>query len=41
MSSDQIANRIVEGRAAEAVIWGMSAVNTVLMYDEMKKMTGR
>jgi hypothetical protein len=41
MSSDQIANRIVEGRAAEAVIWGMPAVNTVLMYDEMMKAGGK
>jgi hypothetical protein len=41
MSSDQIANRIVEGRAAEAVIWGMPAVNTELMYDEMVKAGGK
>jgi hypothetical protein len=36
-----IANRIVEGRAAEAVIWGMPAVNTELMYDAMVKAGGK
>ena len=33
--------RIVEGRAAEAVIWGMPAVNTELMRDAMVKAGGK
>jgi hypothetical protein len=33
--ADEVARRIVEGRAAEAVIWGMPAVNYDLMLQEM------
>jgi hypothetical protein len=35
------AQRIQEQRSAEAVIWGMPAVNTELMYDEMTKAGGK
>ena len=40
-SPDDLQNRAVERRAVEAVIWGMPAVNTELMYDEMVKAGGR
>lgn len=41
LSSDDLARRIVERRAVEAVIWGMPAVNTDLMLQEMTKTGGR
>jgi hypothetical protein len=31
-SADDLARRAVEGRAVEAAIWGMPAVDTDLMY---------
>jgi hypothetical protein len=34
-SADAINRRLIEGRALEAAIWGMSAVNTDLMRQEM------
>jgi hypothetical protein len=34
-SSDDLARRVIERRAVEAVIWGMPAVNTDLMLQEM------
>src|SRR6516164_8391686 len=40
-SPDELASRAVERRAVEAVIWGMPAVNTELMYDEMVKAGGK
>ena len=40
-SPDELARRAVERRAVEAVIWGMPAVNTELMYDEMLKAGGK
>jgi hypothetical protein len=35
LSTDDLARRTVERRAVEAVIWGMPAVNTDLMYQAM------
>jgi hypothetical protein len=35
LSSEQLARRMVERRAVEAVIWGMAAVNFDLMYQAM------
>ena len=35
LSPDDIALRTIERRAVEAVIWGMSAVNSDLMLQEM------
>jgi hypothetical protein len=35
LTPDQLADRAVERRAIEAVNWGMSAVNTDLMLQEM------
>src|SRR6476659_3383083 len=40
-SSDDLARRTIERRAVEAVIWGMPAVNTDLMYQEMLKLGGK
>jgi hypothetical protein len=40
-SPDELAHRAQERRAVEAVIWGMPAVNTELMYDEMVKAGGK
>jgi hypothetical protein len=40
-SPEELARRAVERRAVEAVIWGMPAVNTELMYDEMIKAGGK
>ena len=40
-SPDELARRAEERRAVEAVIWGMPAVNTELMYDAMVKAGGR
>jgi hypothetical protein len=35
LSSDDLARRTIERRAVEAVIWGVPAVNTDLMYRAM------
>jgi hypothetical protein len=40
-SADDLNNRTIERRVVEAVIWGMPAVNTELMYDQMLKAGGR
>jgi hypothetical protein len=40
-SSSELARRAIERRAVEAVIWGMPAVNTELMADQMMKAGGR
>ena len=40
-SPDELSRRAIERRAVEAVIWGMPAVNTELMYDEMIKAGGK
>jgi hypothetical protein len=40
-SSEDLARRIVERRAVEAVIWGMPAVNTDLMYQAMLGLGGK
>lgn len=37
----ELAARTTERRAVEAVIWGMPAVNTLLMYDQMVKAGGK
>ncbi|TXH80690.1 MAG: DUF1254 domain-containing protein [Rhizobium sp.] len=34
-SPQEVGERLVRSRATEAVIWGMPAVNTLLMYDQM------
>src|SRR5262249_9451175 len=39
LSVDDLNRRNIEGRAVEAVIWGMSAVNTDLMRQEMFRKT--
>ncbi len=39
LSADDIGRRTVERRAVEAVIWGMPAVNTDLMYQAMVRQT--
>jgi hypothetical protein len=39
-SADDLARRAIERRAVEAVIWGMPAVNTDLMRQEMLTKTG-
>jgi hypothetical protein len=39
LSAEDIARRTVERRAVEAVIWGMPAVNTDLMYQAMVRET--
>jgi hypothetical protein len=36
-SPEELARRAIERRAVEAVVWGMPAVNTELMFDEMVK----
>src|SRR4029453_15878178 len=41
LSADNLARRTVERRAVEAVIWGMPAVNTDLMYQAMLKLGGK
>ena len=41
LSADDLARRTVERRAVEAVIWGMPAVNTDLMYQAMLGLGGR
>src|SRR5215475_12337603 len=40
-SPEELARRAQERRAVEAVIWGMPAVNTELMYDQMVKAGGK
>ncbi len=40
-SPEKLARRAIERRAVEAVTWGMPAVNTELMYDEMVKAGGK
>ena len=40
-SAGELANRAIERRAVEAVIWGMPAVNTDLMYQAMLKLGGK
>jgi len=40
-SAGELANRAIERRAVEAVIWGMPAVNTELMVQAMLKLGGR
>ena len=40
-NSAQLAERTIERRAIEAVIWGMPAVNYDLMYQEMLKLGGK
>jgi hypothetical protein len=40
-TADAANQRLLQGRAAEAVIWGLPAVNTLLMYDEMIKAGGK
>ena len=40
-SADELARRTIERRAVEAVIWGMPAVNTELMYQAMLKLGGK
>jgi len=34
-------DRAIQERAIEAVIWAMPAVNTLLMYDQMRKAGGK
>ena len=41
LSMEDIARRTVERRAVEAVIWGMPAVNTELMYQAMLSLGGK
>jgi hypothetical protein len=41
LSADDLARRTLERRAIEAVIWGMPAVNTDLMYQAMLKLGGK
>jgi hypothetical protein len=40
-STGELASRAIERRAVEAVIWGMPAVNTELMYQAMLKLGGK
>jgi hypothetical protein len=39
--ADEVDRRIAQARATEAVIWGMPAVNALLMYDQMVKVGGK
>jgi hypothetical protein len=41
LSAQDLARRTIERRAIEAVIWGMPAVNTDLMYLQMLKLGGK
>jgi len=41
VSADALVRRTIERRAVEAVIWGMPAVNTDLMYQAMLKLGGK
>jgi len=38
-SAEELAERMLHRRAVEAVIWGMAAVNTDLMYQAMARET--
>ena len=38
---DALNRKLAESRASEAVIWGMPAVNAMLMYDQMLKAGGK
>jgi hypothetical protein len=40
-SAADVSQRLIQSRATEAVIWGMPAVNTLLMYDQMVKAGGK
>ncbi len=40
-SAQDLVRRAIERRAVEAVIWGMPAVNTELMYQQMIKLGGK
>jgi hypothetical protein len=40
-TSDDVKQRLIESRAVEAVIWGMPAVNTELMRQQMLKAGGK
>ena len=41
MSAEALADRTIERRAVEAVIWGMPVVNFDLLYQEMAKLGGK
>jgi hypothetical protein len=41
LSAQDLNDRMIERRAVEVVIWGMPAVNTELMYQEMLKLGGK
>jgi hypothetical protein len=41
LSADDLNNRLIHRRAVEAVIWGMPAVNTDLMYQAMLSLGGK
>src|SRR6185436_8615600 len=41
LSTQDLTRRTIERRAVEAVIWGMPAVNTDLMYQAMLKLGGK
>lgn len=41
LPAEELQQRVVEGRALQAVVWGMPAVNTLLMYDQMIKAGGK
>jgi hypothetical protein len=41
LSADDLNNRLIHSRAVEAIIWGMPAVNTDLMYQAMLGLGGR
>jgi len=40
-SNRSLFDRTIQQRATEAVIWGMPAVNTLLMYDLMLRVGGK
>src|SRR6476660_7046649 len=40
-TAEEVQQRLVESRAMQAAIWGMPAVNTLLMYDQMVKAGGK
>ena len=40
-SPEELARRAIERRAVEAVVWGMPAVNTELMHDQMIEAGGK
>src|SRR3984885_11920496 len=41
LSAEDLGRRMIERRAIESVIWGMPAVNTELMYQQMVKLGGK